>query len=934
MTEFKDLPIWVIREQDSHWLQNFVRDDSYIRKALEGTPFKTDEEYQAREFTLPQEIRLLLARARFDFLSKNFNPTNVSDYCRVFPPWFNRRYIDELGLSVRLSHALHSEGVYHVYQFYEILDDKLIRFPNLGQKSLNELHAALRLTLDDYSTENAGLIVSSISLVDGLIKQLNGDEAIAQADSPSDNGSSIQSLPDWVVVGNTNVWFRKYSSESLCDIQELSQVGIQDDISYQLNEFKLSYEKRLTLARYRYLSTRSVRPIREIRDFCLLFPPWLNQSCVTVLWLTVRALNCLQAIGCSIVADLKLYSDDYLLKQPNLGRGTLGGIKVELENILTRFERDEGLIPDLLPLKIPSASTISTETEGFMESSAKDKTLVVDIREDGLTLLTLIKRVIGLQENKQRRDVLTARLGLYAEPLTLQEATSLSGGVTRERIRQIERRAIREFLESYDIITDLSSRFDTIRKDMIVPLTVESLSLYDDWFRGLEVTPWIIESITNIFEVGAYRVHHYEQREIIAPGSWQLIDSTIKATKQYLKSARDNRINKSTIRNFVENLVGVETPELVNFIVIEITEGMIFMEELGEERLIAHRASMAAHVVQILNSSEIPLHLSKIHLIIKERFKANAEENFVRNQAALSAYLYAPSTFGLIKHLGLSDDEVAEVQNITYEILAEQPERQWHCHEIIEVFLIRMPAFIGLIDSYKLSICLSLSEKFKSLGRMIFALAGETYDENLKRIDFFKFVEAVLDRSDKPMHRDEILGIIKLERGLSAFSQILPLGRLVSVGVATWALIDKHLNLSESEYEVICKEVRELLTSRGVGLTEDEVIKGLPIGSIALRFAANPYALFSLMTKAKIAKKEDRHLYLKEWTDSRRMTQKKSILEAIQHFSKSGVFTLRDVYQYALSLYGYPFDRAIVHKFVVDAGGVYKKESNVWELKA
>ena len=216
---------------------------------------------------------------------------------------------------------------------------------------------------------------------------------------------------------------------------------------------------------------------------------------------------------------------------------------------------------------------------------------------------------------------------------------------------------------------------------------------------------------------------------------------------------------------------------------------------------------------------------------------------------------------------------------------------------------------------------------------MIFALAGENYATNSKRIDFFKFVEAVLERSDTPLHRDIILREISLERGLSEYSQILPFGRLISVDVATWALQDKHLKISESDFDFICNEIKTLLLERGSGLSAVELVRSLPERSVAKRYSSNPHILFSVLTKAKIAKKEDIYLYLKEWEDSRRITQRKAVTEAVMRCSRRGLFTIQDVFQSALDLYEHPLPVEAVRRFIVEAGATYDKENNGWKLQ-
>ncbi len=51
--------------------------------------------------------------------------------------------IDDLNLTVRTSHGLHTGGVFTVEQLVEHTHGELLKFPNIGRKSLNEIRDVL-----------------------------------------------------------------------------------------------------------------------------------------------------------------------------------------------------------------------------------------------------------------------------------------------------------------------------------------------------------------------------------------------------------------------------------------------------------------------------------------------------------------------------------------------------------------------------------------------------------------------------------------------------------------------------------------------------------------------------------------------------------------------------------------------------------------------
>lgn len=61
-------------------------------------------------------------------------------------------------------------------------------------------------------------------------------------------------------------------------------------------------------------------------------------------------------------------------------------------------------------------------------------------------LHSLIKKAIDFALNDREKEVITLRFGLKAAPLTLAETGERMGGLSRERVRQIECKALRKLM--------------------------------------------------------------------------------------------------------------------------------------------------------------------------------------------------------------------------------------------------------------------------------------------------------------------------------------------------------------------------------------------------------------------------------------------------------------------------------------------------------
>ncbi len=730
----------------------------------------------------------------------------------------------------------------------------------------------------------------------------------------------------FVIKGNSKTWLKDFIINHPDYESELLSFNIVDDVQYQVNEAKLSNELRVSLANHRFKFLFDVIKLSDSKDYVRLFPPWVNKSLIDRLNLTVRSNNCLVSAGYKYIADLRRKDDKQLLQIENFGKGTLKNVTEALKEVCKTYDSDVGLVNQSFRWEILSNAPeeIIDDTNNVQDSN---------ITFEGLGLIDSISLTIQAIDNEQARKVISLRMGIGGETETLQQISEKIG-VTRERVRQIETKAKRIFLNRFPIDMELENRLNFIRDGMFLPLTVQGLSTYDDWFKGIEEKPWLIDALLNMFSVGNYKVHEFQGQKIVAPGDRGFIDDSLKLVKDYVKGGIEKRITKSDLLKIVQDFVGVVTPELVDLVFYEICHNCIFTKELDDERLVAYGSGVSSHILAILEESDSPLKVDDLQVICNQNFSLDVELPYIRGRAAEVAYLFAPSTFGTIKHLNLLPDEINQINSEVLEVMLTQaPGRQWHCDELLDLLQDDLPDLLSKLDKYKLAICLSLSNKFQNLGRMVFALPSEGGGVIARRIDFYKFVEAVLERSKGPMHRDEIMGVIKQERGLSEFSQIFNTGRLISVDTATWALQDKHLGITDEKFKQISEEIKNILIGQGAGLSQDELVAKIDNEMLANEFKNNPHLLFSIAAKSKLCKKIDIFIYLSEWGGCRRVTMKQAIFDALIESSQRGSFTAREIWELAEQKYQNKIPRLFINKEITDAGAIYDKENNYWTYK-
>jgi hypothetical protein len=745
--------------------------------------------------------------------------------------------------------------------------------------------------------------------------------------------------PEWVYKKFTKTWLRDYLMQNPDHALDLEEAKIVDDISYQVNEVNLPKELRLELGYHRFQFLSEFLPKgRLVENYIPLFPPWVYVAEVAeYLPLDVRCHNCLKSISICFFYDFFKISEKLLLTTTNYGKRSHDLLLADLEHGIKDFKKHVGFVKEIFDAQYPylnSFDYLNNDPNGefvdiFEENDFNDSEEVQHEITKTLFESFFLYRDTTLNK-KSYKDVFSYRLGLTGKPKTLQEVAEILG-VTRQWISQIEKKILLKFSQKFNVADILLKKIHSIRIGLQIPLTVETLSSYDPWFVGIEDKPWLLSSMFSTFKLDDYRVHNFDGQHIIAPGESEFIELAIKSTKEFIVDKFKEGLYKSDIQQFVSNLIGVITPELVDIVLYECTKNVTFDINGKDPKVMFVGSKLNASIASILSNSETPLNCTEIARLLKERFDYDVEINYVRNACNTSFYAFAPSTFGLIHHLPFSKQEISSLCDLSYDHIIENgASKQWHCERILEAILDTDPSLERRLTKYGVRICLSTSDRFQYLGRMVFALNNpDESNGTSKRIEFAQFVEAVLDKSPVPMKREDIYEIIERDRGLGSAAQIFNSGRLVSIDVATWALMDKHLHIAESEFQAIVTEIVDILKSKGHGITEMELLECLSSNSAANRFKSNPYLLFSLGVKSKLCKKEDIFLYLSEWDDCRRITAREASLEAITKIPSSGI-KMKDLMEIASNIYGHAMLRSALASALVDNNYSYDEVLQTW----
>jgi hypothetical protein len=602
---------------------------------------------------------------------------------------------------------------------------------------------------------------------------------------------------------------------------ELSAAGINDDDSYLECEQTLAPELRRALGVFRaetLLERNWDSPCRTAR----VAPPWLRSMALADLPLTVRISNVFQQIGYTAVSDIAELSISELLHLPNFGRTSVH----DLAGILRQV--------------------IEAGPAGI-EGSAP--------REVAPTLLVAVRQSL-LRLDDRSRDIVSRRMGLDGPPETLEQVAR-TYGVTRERIRQLESKAVKRIvrLEYWDDL--LASKLKELLACREFPLPLIGVEAVDPWFEGLGKNPRGAKYILNNLcatSVGLITIGGVEYLSHIDQGRW---DGTVYSARNLLKHAEGEQWTRRHARMMIEGLLPLEASELRSILWSEV-EGRCHFGGEAEDAVLLRYGSGADQVVEaVLFESDEPLHFTEIARRASERARRKIDERRAHNAAAEIGYLFGPGTYGLLKHVLLSAEQLVAIAEEAAEIVEEGEQgKQWHASELLDE-LKRRGVVDNQVDKYVVDIALHEQRQLKPLGRLVWVAQGGTSDA--ARIEIRQALITILQQAGQPLSSAELRQRLVAVRGINSTMQFAAVDPLIKLDASMWGLNDRDLSVKRHEQPGFLDGVVGELNRQGRPIHISEA-KNVFSGDIPARalfcIAANDPRLYIGM---------DRRLHLRSW---------------------------------------------------------------------
>jgi hypothetical protein len=550
--------------------------------------------------------------------------------------------------------------------------------------------------------------------------------------------------------------------------------------------------------------------------------------------LNARIANQLRNRRIRKVSELVEVTDETIASWKNIGTKAIAGLKWTLENFGEKL-RGQAVV-EAIPLEAPEElrsvlgetlirlaeiDNLNSPTQFFTEDLrklGKQLLLASTTSEDRSQRTPELARIAFIpvltpKEQAPRegslRDLLAARderaeLILNRRILRIQNKATLEElgeqcGVTRERIRQIERRLTEELAKSlHPPIRALDSAVEKLRSTTRLPLTVSLLEERQPAFAGVVEDP---ELFARLLELG-------DSRHAIIPLSG--IDEPVITSREFAESVNaedeiERRVQKAhtqsmtSLSRVVEEFLGEKRAEELWPVAMGWIEGSLLV---SKGIVFSHR--IAELITGVVEAAERPLRVEEIEDRLRQAGH-RVTNTSVRGAAprADGLYLAGPATFASRSNLAAWEELKPIVREAVLELMETAPQRQWSDHELVTHLRDRKLVGDGF-DRYVLRILLETAEELEYLGRGVWVLEAAAFDHRLPIRDL---AVKILRKAGAPLKKEELDRRVLEMRPLGK-TGINVGGPLAMVDVGVVGLAERDLGLTTERHEQVLRRLQ------------------------------------------------------------------------------------------------------------------------------
>ena len=701
--------------------------------------------------------------------------------------------------------------------------------------------------------------------------------------------------------------------------KKLVEIGIWDEDSYLENEDKLDLDTRFQVGLLRFQLLEDRMPSATfILDQLRSTPPWLLETSITKLDLTVRSFNVFKNNEIRFISDLNKFGSAGLMRLPNLGRRSINEIAEAIVSsfmtgdVLKEFHAPTEFQKTILQNDLPPL--VHEEKEVF-EGRCK-KEIYKNVTDGFLGVASTL--------NSNDRVIWVNRIGLQCPTMTLQQVADIVG-LTRERVRQLLTKIYRK-IEIHPFWIDLERRLNAHLHGRRSPISLRELSEIDPWFEGLENLAAPLSEISERLEILRFHILIIQDSAVISTINQSEWLKSLEDAKSLIRKIASHGLEESIVNSQISNIFLGRAEEMIEPLFEEVSKFMVWTSRAdGEKILSGYGNSLNTLILGILDGSEQPLHVEEI-LKLVQKHKGYESTNFRYTHNAVSdvGILFNRGTFGLAKHCPINSDQMRSIRAEVEDMVFGGPStKQWHCNEFYDELLLRGFSFDGKLTKYVINLALKESTYLVYLKRMIWGLRGQWTEGAESRLDVTQAIISLIEESGRPMSTLEIREKLASVRGLNVHFQIRATSPLVRLGPGNWGLEGRDVNMARINFFI--SNILSELTKRQEGMHLSEIVLFLN-----LRVEDEVATIVSVGSKDGLRIDKGQYCYLLSWGNSRRI----STMEAAISTLRENPFGLPrfELHAYVEKLIRRPLDKTILSSILQNTEEiVFDAVSGLWK---
>ncbi len=849
----------------NEWPKWLTAEERTLIDTLVANGVGSEVEYEMFRYNGDPEVIEQLDTRRFKYFARSPDYYDPLKILKNAPFWMREIEIKNFSTSVRLRNVFSDTGIETIGHLLDFSTIELLSLRNMGRKSLSDLSNALL----------------------ELSKNRPNDYPPISRETPQSSSQEQDFKQSWFfLMVKDNPGLRAL----------LSDEGIEDELTYLQHKNSLSDRLRKQIDDYRFKVLVNLADQDNPIAILEIAPSWLLNTEVEFFPCPARIKNIASRLDIDRLHDFLKFDFFTLRRMPNMGIKSLR----EFANAIV-LAQDKGPPP----------------------------TLENPVNFDETLYECLLSSINSLADERHRYIILN-RFGVGCPPITLEEiGTSLN--ITRERVRQIQKKVTQAITDGE--YWDDSLKFKILRRfnEKNGPIILEEIVEVDPWFSEFQNQMGLLKRVIEHFANLNLHLFDVARKTVISKISKDEWDQCEAEVLSFLEHSLDMNYSFEDVELIIEHqLAKYDAAELTELLFDEILRVLNFSNFDGESVLVNIGNSISNRLNVVLEESDTPLHYSKAKLHYEERYGIVATERQIHS--ALSHYnfhLFDRGVFGVLKHLPISLERLAELVEQAEQLANEKRSKQWHTSELLRK-LVGLQIIIEHegVDKYVLNIGLQISSKLKYLGKMVW-ICDDIENVNVPRIQLKDAIPVIIRDNGGPMTVREIVNELKKSRGVGYdITQQLYLSDLIAkTDPGRWGLLSRDFEKPLSYWSYIKSEILDHLSACGQAVHKSEIIEVLSSRGVSELPKIN-------LLLGIISSDEDFRTWpggffgMASQDNPNRLSLSQALAKVLS--STDIEFTTNEIMDSLSAYVSFPYNKSQLSRMINDCGFQYELETGYW----